>query len=97
MTGDTTYVQNTTVIDSETYWFRNIFTTDQNLEDGGYIKLRELTLSYQLPTSLTNRLGLDGGMDVSVVGRNLFLWTNARHLDPETSFEGTNVQGFEYG
>ncbi len=97
VTGDTTYVTNTTVVDAETFWFRNIFTTDQNLEDGGYIKLRELTLSYSLPTSLTSGWGLDGGIDISAVGRNLFLWTNARHLDPETSMEGTNVQGFEYG
>ena len=94
---DTTYVPNTTVIDSESRWFWNIFTTDQNLEDGGYIKLRELTLSYSLPTSWTDRWGLDGGIDVSAVGRNLALWTDARHLDPETSMEGTNVQGFEYG
>ena len=97
VTGDTTYVTNTTVVDAETYWFRNIFTTDQNLEDGGYIKLRELTLSYSLPTSLTSGWGLDGGIDISAVGRNLFLWTDARHIDPETSMEGTNVQGFEYG
>lgn len=97
VTGDTTYVTNTTVIDSETFWFRNIFTTDQNLEDAGYVKLRELTLSYSLPTSLTGRWGIGGGIDVSVVGRNLFLWTNARHLDPETALEGSNVQGFEYG
>lgn len=94
---DTTYVPNTTVIDSESRWFWNIFTTDHNLEDGGYIKLRELTLSYSLPTSWTDRWGLDGGIDVSAVGRNLALWTDARHLDPETSMEGTNVQGFEYG
>ena len=97
VTGDTTYVTNTTVIDAETRWFFNIFTTDQNLEDGGYIKLREVTLSYSLPTSLTSSWGLGGGIDLSLVGRNLALWTNARHLDPETSMEGTNVQGFEYG
>jgi hypothetical protein len=34
---------------------------------------------------------------VQLVGRNLALWTDARHIDPETSLEGTNVQGFEYG
>ena len=75
----------------------NIFTTDQNLEDGGYIKLREPSLAYSLPSSLTSSWGLGGGIDLSIVGRNLALWTNARHLDPETSMEGTNVQGFEYG
>jgi hypothetical protein len=97
VTGDITYVTNTNVTTSESYWKNNWDIPDQGLEDGGYIKLRELSLSYTLPNSLTSGWGLDGGLDISVVGRNLFLWTDAKHIDPETSLEGTNVQGFEYG
>ena len=36
-------------------------------------------------------------VDISLVGRNLYLWSEARHIDPETAQEGTNVQGFETG
>jgi hypothetical protein len=87
---------NTAVIDAETFWIYNYFVEENNLEDASYIKLREVTLSYALPESLIGRWGVDA-VDVSLVGRNLALWTDARHIDPETSLEGTNVQGFEYG
>ncbi|NLG61916.1 MAG: hypothetical protein GX539_06690, partial [Candidatus Cloacimonetes bacterium] len=29
-------------------------------------------------------------------GRNLALWTDVPHIDPETAFNAGNVQGFEY-
>ncbi len=90
------FVPNTTPVNQQSYWARNFFHPRNNLEEATYIKLRELTLSYGLPTSWTNRWGVDA-VDLSVVGRNLWLWTKADHLDPETSMEGTNVQGFEYG
>jgi TonB-linked SusC/RagA family outer membrane protein len=93
---DTTYVPNTTVVDAETRWLYNYLVEESNLEDASYIKLREVTLSYSLPESLIGRWGVDA-VDVSLVGRNLALWTDARHIDPETSLEGTNVQGFEFG
>jgi hypothetical protein len=90
------YQPNTTVIDAETFWLYNYFVEENNLEDAGYIKLREVSISYPLPVSWANRWGVKG-IDLSLVGRNLALWTNARHIDPETALEGTNVQGFEYG
>jgi hypothetical protein len=90
------YVPNTTVIDAENYWINNYTIEEANLEPAGYIKLREVTLSYGLPTSWANRFGAES-LDISLVGRNLALWTDARHIDPETALEGTNVQGFEYG
>jgi hypothetical protein len=93
---NTTGQPNSTVVDAETYWIRNYQIEEANLEDASYIKLREVTLSYGLPASWVSRWGVDG-VDVSIVGRNLALWTDARHIDPETSLEGTNVQGFEYG
>jgi hypothetical protein len=90
------YEPNTTVIDAETFWTYNYFVEENNLEDASYIKLREVSLSFGLPTSWVNRWGVKG-VDLSLVGRNLALWTDARHIDPETALEGTNVQGFEYG
>ena len=55
-----------------------------------------MTLSFGLPDSWVDRWGVDG-VDLSLVGRNLALWTDARHIDPGTSMEGTSIQGFEYG
>jgi hypothetical protein len=90
------YQENTTVVNAEDYWYASFPITEANLEDAGYIKLREVTLSYSLPDAWVGRWGVNG-VDVALVGRNLALWTDARHIDPETSLEGTNVQGFEYG
>jgi hypothetical protein len=95
---DTTYVPNpaTNIVDGETFWLYNYLNEESNLEPASYVKLREVTLSYSLPASVTSRMRV-AGVDLSLVGRNLALWTDARHIDPETALEGTNFQGFEYG
>lgn len=57
------------------------------LEDAGFVKLRELTLAYQLPTSLTQRLfnGRAEQARIELSGRNLLTWTDYTGLDPEVS------------
>jgi TonB-linked SusC/RagA family outer membrane protein len=60
--------------------------TQQYLEDASFLKLRELTLSYDLPTGVYNRLS--GGISsarISLSGRNLFSIDNYSGLDPEVS------------
>jgi hypothetical protein len=62
------------------------------LEDGSYVKLREVTLSYTLPESLVGRL--PGGIDnvqVSLSGRNLHTWTSYWGFDPEVSNFGNQT------
>jgi len=73
-------------------------TPEYNMIDASYVKLRELTLSFDVPTRLTGGMGLSG-LQLSLIGRNLFLWTpdSNRTIDPETASDATNVQGFEYG
>ena len=93
---DTTYVPNETVIDGITYWSYMYNVKEAHVVDGSYVKLRDLTLSYALPGSLVGRVGLSA-VDVSLIGRNLWLWSKAKHIDPETSMESSNQQGFEYG
>jgi TonB-linked SusC/RagA family outer membrane protein len=57
------------------------------VEDAGFMKLRELTVSYQLPNMLTRRLfnGRAEQARVEFSGRNLKTWTNYTGLDPEVS------------
>ena len=60
--------------------------------DASFIKLREVTLGYSLPQSLLSRLPLNA-VKVSVVARNLALWTENPHFDPETlSMSGGTLQ-----
>ncbi len=64
--------------------------------DASFVKLREVKLGYNLPTSLTQRVKVSG-INLSLIGRNLWLKTNAPHIDPETAFDASNAQGLEFG
>ncbi|MFL5482336.1 MAG: SusC/RagA family TonB-linked outer membrane protein [Gemmatimonadaceae bacterium] len=62
------------------------------VNDASYTKLREISLSYNLPSSFASRLGAARAY-VSVAGRNLHTWTNYTGLEPEASFQG-GTRGF---
>jgi hypothetical protein len=64
--------------------------------DASFVKLREVRLGYMVPASFTQRLRLSS-VHLSLVGRNLWLSTPIPHIDPETSFDASNVQGLEFG
>ncbi len=67
------------------------------VEPAGFVKLRELTLSYQLPRSVVTRL-IGGGHDLrlEVSGRNLATWTKYKGYDPEVSnFGNTDLGRFQ--
>ncbi|WP_053991538.1 SusC/RagA family TonB-linked outer membrane protein [Mangrovimonas sp. TPBH4] len=51
--------------------------------DASYTKLREVTLGYSLPNSFTDRIFAEN-VRFSLTGRNLVLWTDNPHFDPET-------------
>lgn len=57
------------------------------VEDGSFIKLRELTLAYHLPASISNKLRL-AKAKVYAQGRNLFTITDYSGFDPEVSRDG---------
>ncbi len=57
------------------------------INDASYTKLREVSLSYNLPGSFATRLGA-ARASVSIAGRNLHTWTNYKGLEPEASFQG---------
>ncbi len=65
------------------------------VEDGTYLKLRELSLSYSLPRSVVSRLS--GGqlsyMRIGVAGRNLLMFTGYDGYDPEVSQFGNVAVG----
>jgi hypothetical protein len=66
------------------------------VEDGSYIKLRELALTYSMPKKCFKGTPI-AGLDISVIGRNLWLSTKYTGIDPETSLTGSgNSQGMDY-
>lgn len=61
------------------------------IEDGGYVKLRELSASYTFDQPWVNRLLNVSSFDVKVAGRNLKTWTDYTGFDPETNLAGAEV------
>jgi hypothetical protein len=63
------------------------------IQDGSYVKLREITVSYAVPAAFVNRI--PGGMRdfrLSATGRNLAIWSDYWGPDPEVNnFGGNNV------
>jgi TonB-linked SusC/RagA family outer membrane protein len=72
------------------------------VEDGGYVKLRELSVSYDLGTRFLSQVGLGHavrGAKISLIGRNLKTWTKYSGMDPEASAGGDpnlRLDGFRY-
>jgi TonB-linked SusC/RagA family outer membrane protein len=61
--------------------------------DADYIKLREISLGYDLPRKFVERAGLDN-VNVSVYSRNIMLWTkdSAFGVDPERAYQAESGQ-----
>jgi hypothetical protein len=65
--------------------------------DASYVKLREVALSYNLPTSLVNKINVKG-VTVSFVGSNLWIiHKNLPYADPESGLSAGNIQGYSIG
>lgn len=75
----------------------NNFTSNL-LEDGTYVRLRTLTLSFLMPESLQNRLRLSSSR-VYVTGTNLFTITDYSGFDPDVSAQsvGSSNRGIDIG
>lgn len=66
--------------------------------DASFVKLRELNLSYGLPQSLVAKLAPFKSIDVSIIGRNLWIiHKTLPYSDPEENLASGNVQGYQSG
>lgn len=58
--------------------------------DGSFIKLRNISLGYNLPDSITEKLGMQQ-LRISVSGQNLWIITDYETFDPEISEDEGNL------
>jgi hypothetical protein len=59
--------------------------------DATNFKLREVSLTYAFPSSLTSKIRMNN-VNLSLIGRNVFQWNaSGRHEDPESAFTGVGV------
>ncbi len=95
--GQGRWVENNVVVSAEEF---NKAAYNNNIAfpsifDASFVKLREVQLGYTFP-----KIGKTSIRDVSIsiVGRNLaLLYARVPHIDPETAFSNSNVQGLEFG
>ena len=86
-----------TVVTAEDYRHSIYPVVEPYIFDSGFIKLREMRLSWDVPARYYKRLGVSQ-MDLALVGRNLKTWTNYPNYDPENATNTGNAgQGFEMG
>jgi TonB-dependent SusC/RagA subfamily outer membrane receptor len=62
------------------------------IEDGTFVKLRELSASYTLDVPAVKRYFREG-VELTLSGRNLAVWTDYSGFDPEINLFGTNAGG----
>ena len=94
---DGTFSPNT--VETNPYDFLRVQPFSQHLIDASFVKLRELSLGYQLPKSLTEKLGLNSAR-LSIFGKNLKFWLPEENTfaDPELNGAGgagSNAVGIE--
>jgi TonB-linked SusC/RagA family outer membrane protein len=66
--------------------------------DASYVKLRELVINYSLPKSFVSKTKAFKGIDLSLVGRNLWvIHKNLPYADPEDTLGSGNLQGYQSG
>lgn len=87
------YAENTTNIPASTY-YNNYFARGNEasaLYDASYLKLRQLSLYYNLNKSTCERIGFQN-IKLGFVGSNLLLFTENPHVDPElNASQGRNI------
>lgn len=99
--GKQVYVKNTAAVDPGQYWA--LFYSDNKgittpfLYDASYIKMREMSLMYSVPSNFLKRIGINA-LTVAIVSRNPFiLHKNVPNVDPDSNYNNGNGQGLEYG
>ena len=71
------------------------FGTTQFMSDASYVRLKQVTLSYNLPSSILSKMKLNK-VNVFIQGLNLWTYTKFQGIDPEvvSNNNGTGISSF---
>lgn len=100
LNSDGSYSMNTTVTKSISEYYATYYGIDNveaNMVETEYIKLRELSLEYNVPKKVLNKIKFIKSASFSIYGRDLYCWTNYPIFDPEVAtLNGSEITpGFE--
>ena len=90
------YQPNTNAINPQIYF--GSLPAEQFVYDASFIKMRQMSLGYSLPSGLLGKTPFQA-ITLSIVGRNLFfIQKKVPNIDPESVYSSQNgSQGLEYG
>lgn len=72
------------------------FYSSRQLEDGSFIRLKTVQLSYSLPKKWVKIINLNS-LGVNVAAQNLYTWTKYSGMDPEVGVRNTTLTpGFDF-
>lgn len=75
---------------------RNTVVSDYFVEDGSYVRVKNLQIGYSLPQEMIERIGI-GRLRVYLSANNLFTLTGYSGYDPDFSSGGALGAGIDYG
>ena len=80
--------KNTIEVSKQAYYQEYYNITESGIYDTSFVKLRDVTLTYQLP-----KMGI---FDISIYGfaRNILVWAKLPNFDPESSQGNNNMSGY---
>ncbi|MEO7982679.1 MAG: SusC/RagA family TonB-linked outer membrane protein, partial [Bacteroidota bacterium] len=64
------------------------------IHDASFVRLRDVTLSYSLPSSVLSKAKFISAVKFYVQGTNLFIWTHWRGMDPEAGPVNINLSEY---
>lgn len=70
-------------------------TSSWYVEDGSYVRLKNIQLGYTLPANITSKLKAFSSFRMYVSGQNLLTFTNYTGMDPEVGSDNPLKLGFE--
>ena len=82
--------------------YNGLVASDYFVEDGSYIKIRELSVAFDVGGRFLQATGLNrfaSGIKLALIGRNLYTWTDYTGFDPDVTGGGDfnfRVDGFRY-
>ncbi len=71
---------------------------EANIFDADYVKLREISLNYNLPNKISSRWGLND-VNFSIYSRNIMIWAKnaGMGIDPERAYQADSSGKFKQG
>jgi hypothetical protein len=74
------------------YFARRLGIFSEYVEDGTFVKLREISATYTFNQPAVRRV-FANGVELTLSGRNLYTWTDYSGYDPEVNLFGQNAAG----